>query len=57
MVLTKSPISLHGPAGLTPWTAPGQRFMSRFRPLFPRNFFSPVRPPAFPTALTRKANS
>ena len=42
MILTKSPISLQFPAGPTPWTAPGIRFMHRFSPLFPRNPFFPA---------------
>ena len=37
MILTKSHISLHDPAGPTPWQAPVLRFFRRFNPLFPRN--------------------
>ena len=42
MILTKSPISPHDPAGPPPWTAPGLRFLHRFSPLFPRNPFFPA---------------
>lgn len=35
MILTKSPIFLHAPAGPTPWSAPVLRFFRRFSPLFP----------------------
>ena len=35
MILTKSPIPPHDPAGPTPWMPPGLRLLRRFSPLFP----------------------
>jgi len=46
MILTKSPISLHNPAGPNLRMAPGLRFLCRFSPLFPRNPFFPPSGPA-----------
>jgi len=46
MILTKSPISLHEPAGPTPSSVPVLRFLRRFNPFSPATPFIPPAGPA-----------